>query len=530
MILVIARNWALTYNLTVMKFKTILPIIILLGIIGFADASYLTYEHYSDAIVPCSTNPWVDCGKVLDSRWSEISGIPLSMFGIFYYASILIASLSSYKIKSDKPKLALVLLTTMGAGASIYFVFLQLVVIKAICTYCMLSALTSFTLLALIYTSLRQQVIYLISLKLGAIYYYMIKPLLFVIDPHAVHNTASSLGEMFGKLKPVNQLLKKLLNPHYPSLQQELAGIEFETPVGLAAGYDYQAKVTQIGRLFGFGLQTVGTITATPFPGNPKPHYTRLPKSKAIQINKGFQNPGIKAINKKLKPLSFDLPLGLSLGQVNNPNQTLDQAISSIAQAFDQAESAKLNINYYELNISCPNLKSKINFSEQKSLEKLLRALDITKLSKPVFVKMPINLPDEDYLKLLKLIHNFNCAGVIVGNLQKNKLDPSIDQAELSANMSGGISGLPTQKQSNHLIKLSYQHYQDKLIIIGCGGIFNAEDAYVKIKNGANLLQLITGLIYQGPMLVHQINYQLDQKLKADGYTHISQAVGADVR
>ena len=140
---------------------------------------------------------------------------------------------------------------------------------------------------------------------------------------------------------------------------------------------------------------------------------------------------------------------------------------------------------------------------------------------------MPINKSDEETRVMLDIIIAYPIQGVIFGNLQKNRQDPSINQEEVKKYSQGNFSGKPTEKRSNELIRLTYQNYGDRLTIIGCGGVFSAEDAYKKIKLGASLIQLITGLVYVGPQLPAQINSGLPRLLKKDGFSHISQAIGS---
>jgi dihydroorotate dehydrogenase len=275
----------------------------------------------------------------------------------------------------------------------------------------------------------------------------------------------------------------------------------------------------------------VGTITNLPYEGNPKPRLGRLPKSKSLMVNKGFKSTGAKKVSNALKSLEFEIPIGISIGRTNSKIlKTQKQSVDDIVSAFKKFERANFSNSYYELNISCPNLihGGNINFYSPANLEELLSAVDKLKIKKPIFVKMPIEKSDKEVLDMLTVISKHNLQGVIFGNLQKDKSDKSLYPEEVKKFTAGNFSGKPTQKRSNELIKLSYKHYKDKLAIVGCGGIFSGEDAYKKIKLGASLVQLITGLIYEGPQLVAQINFELVDLLERDGYEHISQAVGAN--
>lgn len=362
----------------------------------------------------------------------------------------------------------------------------------------------------------------------------MLKNVLFLFDAETAHNFIARIGEFIGNTY-LNTLLGKVFSKSYPSLEQNIAGIEFKNPVGLAAGFDYDGKLTQILPSLGFGFETVGTITNMPYGGNPKPRLARLPKSKSLLVNKGFKNKGAKIISDKLSKPDFEIPLGISIGQTNFQKKIERSeiplrrtAIVDILQAFEVFEYSNIKSSYYELNISCPNLLGNISFYPFKNLNELLTSVDRLKIKKPIFVKMPINKTNAQTLKMLDVITRHKITGVIFGNLQKDRSDPALDKKEISVFKKGNFSGKPTEKRSNELIALAYRHFKRKLLIIGCGGIFNAEDAYKKIKLGASLVQLITGLIYEGPLLVAQINKELSKMLKKDGFKNISDAVGVN--
>ena len=357
----------------------------------------------------------------------------------------------------------------------------------------------------------------------------IIKRIFFLFDPEMVHNFITSQGEFIGKFQMPNRILSKLFAGKSPILKQKIKGITFDGPIGLAAGFDYEAKLTQVLPSVGFGFQTVGTITNLPYKGNPRPMFGRLPKSRSLMVNKGFKNKGAAWTAKKLADQTFEIPLGISIGKTNIKRlETQKTAIADILQAFKTFENSNIKNAYYELNISCPNLYGNITFYPPKNLDELLSTVDKARLGKPVFIKMPINESNTLTLKMLDVISRHKVSGVIFGNLQKDRDDPSLDPSEVSKFKRGNFSGKPTEKRSNELIALAYKNYKNKLIIIGCGGIFSAEDAYRKIKLGASLLQLITGLIYEGPTLVAQINNELPKLLKKDGFKTISEAIGSE--
>lgn len=511
--------------------------LLLLSLAGFIDSTYLTWEHYNNVIPPCAVNPLIpafliDCGKVLTSPYSIMFGIPLAVIGLFHYGTLTLAVISHILLRKKIFAYWIVLQTIIGAAASLYFMYIQLGIIGSICLYCTLSALISFTLLIVVYKILKKER-YELHLAVYAIFYQkIIKPIFFLIYPEIVHNLMVWVGSNLARTPIIKFIGSKFVYFH-PSLRQKITGIEFDNPVGLAAGFDYNADLTQALYYLGFGFQSTGTITNLPYEGNPYPRLGRLPKSKSLMVNKGFKNIGAKKTAEKLAisgAEGFKIPVGISIGMTHSENiKTIEEAVKDIISAFKIFEERKVKNSYYELNISCPNLvhAKNISFYPPKNLELLLTAVDKLRLKKPVFVKMPIEKTNNEIVKMLdEIIKHKSINGVIFGNLQKNRKDPSFNQSEVRKFKVGNFSGKPCEHRSNELIALAYKKYGNKLVIIGCGGIFSAEDAYKKIKLGASLVQLITGMIFQGPQLISQINLELIDLLKKDGFKNIKEAVG----
>ena len=369
-----------------------------------------------------------------------------------------------------------------------------------------------------------------LNLKINRFFYKSIlRKVLFLFNSEFLHDLLTLYGEFLGKIQPLRVFMRKLFRFKNKNLSQEIAGIYFENPIGLAAGFDYQARLFNILPSIGFGFETIGTITNKPYKGNPKPRLARLIKSQSLLVNKGFKNQGIDKILQKLKGSRLEMPLGLSIGKTNSPKpMTQAEAIEDILEAFKKAEKTKTPFAYYELNISCPNLYGNVSFYPPKNLKDLLIKVTSLKLKKPLFIKMPIEKSDAETLEMLEVIANFPVNGVIIGNLQKNRQEPSLDKKEVETHKIGNFSGKPTEKRSNELIRLAYKKYGKKLIIIGCGGVFSGLDAYRKIRLGASLVQFITGLIFEGPLLAAQINLELSSLLKKDGFSHVTQAIGVD--
>ncbi len=361
------------------------------------------------------------------------------------------------------------------------------------------------------------------------LYKNILRRIIFLFNSEFIHDFATVFGEFLGKFKILKNLTKVFFGYDNKILSQKINGIYFNNPIGLAAGFDYQAKLTQILPAIGFGFETIGTITNKPYQGNPKPRLGRLVRSQSLLVNKGFKNQGVDNVIRKLKNSSFLIPIGISIGKTNTTKKmNQNEAVEDVVSAFKKAEKSKKIFSYYELNISCPNLYGNVTFYPPRNLKELLQKVTDLKLNKPLFIKMPIEKSDEETLGMLSVIALFPVQGIIFGNLQKNRKEPGLDQKEIEKYKIGNFSGKPTEKRSNELIKLAFQKYGNKLTIIGCGGVFSGKDAYRKIRLGASLVQFITGLVFEGPQLAAQINYELSESLKKDGFKHISEAIGAD--
>jgi dihydroorotate dehydrogenase len=364
------------------------------------------------------------------------------------------------------------------------------------------------------------------------LYRFVLKPILFRFDAQDVHDSMTFFGAQLGKQKCFRTLTSLSFNFKNASLHQTILGIDFKNPIGLSAGFDYRAQLTEILPSIGMGYGTVGTISNKPYNGNPKPMLGRLPKSKSLLVNKGFKNDGIDALIKQHQGKTFSIPIGLSLGKTNQKEpMTQEEAVQDVVNAFKKAVNANLSFSYFELNISCPNLIGNISFYPTENLKQLLTALATIQIHKPIFIKMPITETDEATRSMLKTIEPFPfIKGVIFGNLWKDRSSSDFDTEEITKATKGNFSGKPTFTRSNELIALAYKEFGHRFVVIGCGGVFSAEDAYKKIRLGASLVQMITGMIYEGPQVVGEINRGLVAFLKRDGFVAISDAIGVDVK
>jgi dihydroorotate dehydrogenase len=363
------------------------------------------------------------------------------------------------------------------------------------------------------------------------LYSKIIKPIFFKMDPEFVHDRITNTGKILGKFNLTKKIVNKLFNyENDPYLHQKILDIDFYNPVGLSAGFDKNADLVNILPEVGFSYMEVGSVTLNPYAGNPKPRLYRLPKSKGLVVYYGLKNIGVHKIIDKIKNYTHDrFVMGISIAKTNcKDTSTTEGGINDYFGAMRELENKNIG-KFYTINISCPNTFGGEPFTTPDKLDALLQKIAELKIKKPVFVKMPINLDWQEFRQLLDVIVKYEISGVVIGNLTKDKTSNLIKD-EIPENIKGGISGKPTWELSNNLIKQTFKNYKDKLIIIGVGGIFDAKDAYQKIKYGASLLQMITGMIYEGPQTIGKINKGLVELLKQEGYNNISEAIGADVK
>ena len=369
-----------------------------------------------------------------------------------------------------------------------------------------------------------------VSRSVSYLYKHVAKPILFRFRPDSVHNMLIATGKIIVKLPLVKTLLRVVFRYEDTRLTQTVCGIRFDNPIGLSAGFDKNFELLELLPQIGFGFVEGGSLTAKPSDGNPRPHYHRLKQSKSILVNAGLNNHGVDAIIKRIKRYkTISYPLNVSVAKTNALSAASEQeGIDDYVVSLKKLIQANIG-NVITINISCPNAFGGEPYTTPERLEKLLSAVDAVKLTVQVFIKMPIDKPWSEFKLLLDVILRHSISGVTIGNLAKNRDNPHIKD-ELTPSLKGNMSGRPTWDLSNNLISKTYAYCGDKLIIIGVGGVFSAADAYEKITRGATLVELITGMIFEGPSLIGQINDGLVSLLDDDGYTTISDAIGAQHR
>lgn len=361
---------------------------------------------------------------------------------------------------------------------------------------------------------------------IGFLYRNFLKPVLFLIDPEKVHDQMLLFGSILGKYGFTKKATSVFFNFQSSQLKQKIAGITFENPIGLAAGFDKNAQLLDILPRVGFGFEEIGSVTALPCKGNSKPRLWRLKKSKGLVVNYGLMNDGAEIIAKRIAPKKLKFPIGISIAKTNcSETADTEKGIQDYVAAFRLLKNLG---DYTTINISCPNAYGGQPFVDGPRFEKLMAALNSEGIIKPLFIKLSPDLNKSQLSELLEVTAKFPVTGFICTNLTKDRSlfkDKIIDK-ELPE--IGGISGKPVQELSDEMIKTLYKMGGKKYVIIGCGGIFTAEDAYRKIRLGASLLQVITGMIFEGPQVIGEINRGLVRLLERDGFSNISEAVGKD--
>ncbi|PIR97332.1 MAG: quinone-dependent dihydroorotate dehydrogenase [Candidatus Doudnabacteria bacterium CG10_big_fil_rev_8_21_14_0_10_41_10] len=352
------------------------------------------------------------------------------------------------------------------------------------------------------------------------------KQIFFLMDPELVHSRAIKIGTILGASFLTRSFITLCFSYSNKILEREILKIKFLNPVGLAAGFDKNAQLTALWPSVGFGFAEVGSITGEACEGNPKPRLWRLKKSQSLVVNYGLKNEGSEKLSAKLRNIKFQIPIGTSIAKTNNKETVeTEQGIADYVKAFKQFSDIG---SYFSINISCPNVFGGLPFTDDSKLDKLLGKLDQISTGKPIFIKISPDLSLDQVDKIIDVVKRHRVDGFICSNLTKNRVNKKIIDNKIPE--AGGISGRAVEDLANNLIGHIYRREKDRFVIIGCGGVFRAEDAYKKIKLGASLVQLITGMIYEGPQVISEINMGLVKLLKKDGFTNISQAVGSGVK
>ena len=334
----------------------------------------------------------------------------------------------------------------------------------------------------------------------------IIRPILFCFDPEKVHHFTFSLIRNISKLPGFKSLFKKMYLVEDQKLERKLFGLTFKNPVGLAAGFDKDAKLYNELSNFGFGFIEIGTLTPKAQDGNPKKRLFRLKEDSAIINRMGFNNGGVDEAVERLKKNKGVL-IGGNIGKNKiTPNEN---AVEDYKICFDALFDY---VDYFVVNVSSPNTPNLRALQEKEPLNNLLKALQVLNFqklkTKPILLKIAPDLTNEQLIDIIDIVSTTKIDGVISTNTTISRDDLTSDiKSEI-----GGLSGKPLTNRSTEVIRFLAEKSNKAFPIIGVGGIHSAKDALEKLEAGADLVQLYTGFIYEGPKLIKEINKALIKK------------------
>ena len=331
----------------------------------------------------------------------------------------------------------------------------------------------------------------------------IISPFLFLFDPEKIHTFTFFLIKVFFKIPILGFIIESFYKVKSPKLVRKLFGLTFENPVGIAAGFDKNATHISEFEKFGFGFIEIGTVTPKPQNGNPKKRLFRLKEDTAIINRMGFNNDGVTKIKNRLKK-NYNVLIGGNIGKnkVTPNSQAKNDYIICFKELYNY-------VDYFVVNVSSPNTPGLRELQSKEFLNDLFIELNKLRstepIKKPILIKISPDLSKEKILEILEVIDTNNIDGIIATNT-------TIDYPNLKSknkNEKGGLSGAPLYDKSNEVISFISKKTNGKLPIIGVGGISTPEQAVKKIEAGAHLIQLYTGIIYEGPGIVRKINKKL---------------------
>jgi dihydroorotate dehydrogenase len=354
--------------------------------------------------------------------------------------------------------------------------------------------------------------------------YGTIRPLLFRLDAERMHNLVFS-GLMLAEGLAVRCPPRAW---SHPALAQRLWNLDFPNPIGLAAGFDKDARAPHVWPLLGFGFAELGTITAHSQPGNPRPRLFRVPADRALINRLGFNNAGADAVGERLERGRFNtvsVPIGINIGK--SRVTPLEQAADDYRYSFRRLAACA---SYVVINVSSPNTPGLRDLQAEEQLRHLLDVLvrenaawaeQHQQAPKPLLIKVAPDLSDAALANIVTVARAGGAAGLVATNTTIGRAGLTTAIAE-----AGGLSGAPLRDRATSVVRTLFQLADGALPIIGVGGVFSAVDAYAKIRAGASLVQLYTGMIYEGPRLAQRIARGLVDLLARDGFAHVRDAVG----
>lgn len=339
-------------------------------------------------------------------------------------------------------------------------------------------------------------------------YKQVIRPFLFSIDAERVHHLVFSWLKTSGKIPGMKSLLNSIFRYKHTNLERNILGLRFENPVGLAAGFDKDAKLIDELNCFGFGFIEIGTLTPKSQPGNEQPRLFRLRADEALINRMGFNNGGAEAAAERLKKRKSNVIVGGNIGKNKvTPNECAFDDYAACVEALHEY------VDYFVVNVSSPNTPGLRELQEKEPLQKLMsdvKALVLSKPNpKPVLLKIAPDLTITQLDDIVEILLSTKTDGVIATNTTISRADLATSTEQLEKIGNGGLSGKPVADRSNEVIRYLRSKLSKQYPIIGVGGIMTPKDAVEKIKAGADLIQIYTGFVYEGPGFIKQINREL---------------------
>ncbi len=352
----------------------------------------------------------------------------------------------------------------------------------------------------------------------------LLRKLLFLLDPERVHRLAVAVLRLAGRRASSRALRRR---PD-PSLAVRCLGLDFESPLGLAAGFDKGEGIAPGLYALGFGHVEVGTITPRPQPGNPRPRLFRLPEHRALINRMGFNNEGAEACAARLAAVDASARprvLGVNVGK--NKDTPNERAVEDYVACIDHLQA---HADYLVVNLSSPNTPGLRALQEREPLERLLEACvaRARPFGKPLLVKLAPDLSPQALDEAVDVAVAAGAAGVVATNTTVTR--PGAVASHPKAGEAGGLSGAPLAPLAADALRRAYIRAAGRIPIVGVGGIMDANDAYARIRAGASLIQVYTGFIYGGPGFARRLLEDLARLLAKDGFRSPADAVGADHR
>jgi len=357
----------------------------------------------------------------------------------------------------------------------------------------------------------------------------ILKPLFFLFDPELMHHFFNWLGRLLGSNGFTRWLVRSICRPvRDATLETDLAGIKLIHPLGVGAGFDKEGRIIPILKEVGFSFVEAGTVTGQMSPGNPRPRLWRLPEDNALVVNYGLVSSGADVCRRRFAKESeeWPIPVGISVAKSNVPDLSGEAGMEDLLSAFQKLQ---LYADYVTVNVSCPNVGDSCLYCEDADLyRELLRRLNELSPFKPVFFKLSPELSEERMLEILRDTEPYSWArGFVLTNLTHSR--EGLKSHKLNDSMRGGVSGPGLKSKADEVLAFMAKNGGYRFEFIGIGGIDSVDDLYRKIRLGASAVQIVTGLIYHGPLWPSQLMTELSAKLKEDGYVNVKEAIGVDV-